>query len=169
MSLDPASPESTKAQENDDVLLFEDEGNEQFLKALDQSPQSSDPVDTQQALDTALPDVQVPKEDEAVSSVAPAPDKEEASKTADDMTPVVLKEEVMSPISQAPVQLQLELGKVHCSLQKLIELRPNDVLSLDQPLGQMIDLRLQGRLIGRGQIVKLGDQLGLRISELADR
>lgn len=169
MSLDPANRASVKAQENDDAVLFEDEGNEQFLKALDQSPKASEPIDTQKALDTALPDVQLPKEEPEPAVADTASEGEDQIESEQEPIRLTPKEEFLSPISQAPIQIQLELGKVECNLQKLIELQPNDVLSLEKPLGQMIDLRVQGRLIGRGQIVKLGDQLGLRISELADR
>lgn len=174
MSLDPNSRRSTQAEDRDDSsLLFEDEENEQFLKALEQAPKSAatsktDVKDVKKALDTVVPDVQEAIEEESEEVEADS-NQDAQEEDAAEITPQhTLDDDVMSPLSQAPVQIQLELGKVKCSLQKLIELRPNDVLPLNEPISQMIDLRIEGRLVGRGQIVKLGDQLGLRISELAD-
>lgn len=170
MSLNPNSRGSKQAKEPDDgSVLFEDEENEQFIKALEQPPKipSASSVDSKKTLDDILPDVKEPEEskESLVQEKAPqsAPSFEKTNQSQ------ALNEDLMSPISQTPIQVQLELGRVQCSLQKLIELQPNDVLTLEKPLGQMIDLRVDGRLIGRGQIVKLGSQLGLRISELAER
>jgi flagellar motor switch protein FliN/FliY len=170
MSLNPNSRGSKQAQEPDDgSVLFEDEENEQFIKALEKSPKIPpvSSVDSKKVLDEILPDVEETEESNESLALNKTPEPASSfEKTTENYAP---NEDLMSPISQTPIQIQLELGRVQCSLQKLIELQPNDVLTLEKPIGQMIDLRIDGRLIGRGQIVKLGNQLGLRISELAER
>lgn len=165
MSFNPNSRKSEQTSDvDDDSVLFEDDENEQFIKALDQPPKGAESkADAKQVLDDILPDAKEEEQEEISEEEAEEEDSFQQPSHAH------APHDVMSAISQTPIQIQLEIGRLECSLQKLIELQPNDVLSLDKPLGQMIDLRLNGRLIGRGQIVKLGNQLGLRISELADR
>lgn len=166
MSFNPNSRKSEQTSDVDDgSVLFEDDENEQFIKALDQPPKGPESkADAKQVLDDILPDAEEEEHEEIYDE-----EEEKEDDSFQQPSHAHTPHDVMSPISQTPIQIQLEIGRLECSLQKLIELQPNDVLSLDKPLGQMIDLRLNGKLIGRGQIVKLGNQLGLRISELADR
>jgi flagellar motor switch protein FliN/FliY len=42
------------------------------------------------------------------------------------------------------------------------------VVRLDQPLGEPVDILVNGERVGRGEIVVVGDQFGVRVSELLD-
>lgn len=175
----PGGADPTSNPVDEVAELFEDE-NEHFIETLEKGKEPVTAPEPEQHLDELLPDVEHEEEpheeplseqaqpieiEEAVAETTPAPEMA----PVEEIERIVTREEPMSPMAEIPIDIQLEIGKLSCSLQKLIDLHENDVLELDQPIGQTIDLRVEGRLIGRGQIVRLGDQLGLRISELADR
>ena len=157
--------DDTQQKGEESAELFEDE-NEQFIKALEKAPEKTEASAV--TLDQILPEKSGSEiQEDQKEKTEDAPKTETVSEAAPG--DVADKKEAMTHLSQVPVSIQLELGRVSCCLQKLIDLRENDLLELTQPLGQVIDLRVEGRLIGRGQIVRLGDQLGLRVSELAGR
>ena len=66
------------------------------------------------------------------------------------------------------VSLQARLGEVSLSVDELLKLRSGSVVSLDRQMCDLVDLRLNDALIGRGEIVAVGDNFGLRIVEIAD-
>lgn len=66
------------------------------------------------------------------------------------------------------VSLQAKLGEVSLSVDELLKLRNGSVVTLDRQMSDLVDLRLNDALIGRGEIVAVGDNFGLRIVEIAD-
>lgn len=172
-------PTSATSPINEAAELFEDE-NEEFIRSLEETPppkaEEKTQAPTQDHLDEVLPDTYEDHEDEDHHEADEEEDSEELVEKesteeapAKPKSPEVVEKEPLTKLDQVKVNIKLEVGKVSCSLQKLLALKENDVIELNQPIGQLIDLRVDGRLIGKGQIVRLGDQLGLRISELADR
>jgi type III secretion protein Q len=69
--------------------------------------------------------------------------------------------------AQWPVTLVCEAGRVELSLQALGELVPGSVLALPGSTGEQVKLRANGRLFGQGELVWLGESLGVRLTRLA--
>lgn len=87
-------------------------------------------------------------------------------------TPPAQTQDSLSPqngffsIEQLPVQLALQLGEIEMPLGELEQLQPGYVIALPQlhsPLAPT--LLANGKAIGRGELVTLGNQLGVRITE----
>lgn len=69
-------------------------------------------------------------------------------------------------IEQLPVQLALQLGEIEIPLGELEQLQPGYVIALPQsPHPITPTLLANGKAIGRGVLVTLGNQLGVRITE----
>jgi len=66
------------------------------------------------------------------------------------------------------VSLQAKLGEVSLSVDELLKLRSGSVVTLNRQMNDLVDLRLHDAVIGRGEIVAVGDNFGLRIVEIAD-
>jgi flagellar motor switch protein FliN/FliY len=64
------------------------------------------------------------------------------------------------------VTLEIRLGTKELSVKELLALRGGSVLELSKHVQQDIDVLLNGKTIARGQIVAVGDQFGVRISEI---
>ena len=65
-----------------------------------------------------------------------------------------------------PITVTVELAKVSLSAQKLIELQPGNLIELDSQPDSSCTLVTGGKIIGRGEILKIGDTLGIRVLEI---
>jgi flagellar motor switch/type III secretory pathway protein FliN len=65
-----------------------------------------------------------------------------------------------------PVTLVVELGRVNLTLARLAEFRPGDVLPLGRHPREPIELTSGGRLVARGELVQVDEELGLRLTNV---
>lgn len=69
-------------------------------------------------------------------------------------------------LTPVPMMLTVRLGIRHIPIKRLVQMRAGDVLTLEQSLAQPLDLLVAGQIIGRCEVVSLGEKLGIRIVEL---
>jgi type III secretion protein Q len=73
-----------------------------------------------------------------------------------------------SDFDDLPVRLVFELGRLELSLGEVRLLAPGAVLPISRPLDDALDIVANGRRIGRGTIVRIGDSIGVRVTRLLD-
>ncbi len=64
------------------------------------------------------------------------------------------------------VELTLEIGRRRMKIADVLKLGPGQTLELDKQAGEPLELLVNGRLIGRGEAVVVGDRYGIRITEI---
>jgi type III secretion protein Q len=69
-------------------------------------------------------------------------------------------------LDDLPVRLVFELGRVDLSLREIRQLAPGAVVALARPLEESVDVVANGRRIGRGNLIQVGDSLGVRLARL---
>ncbi len=67
---------------------------------------------------------------------------------------------------QLPVQLTVEVGRLKMTAAELMKLAPGNLLDLHVAPEQGVDLVLNGKKVGRGELIRMGDLLGVRILSL---
>jgi flagellar motor switch protein FliN/FliY len=67
---------------------------------------------------------------------------------------------------QIRVPLQVTLAAQRKSIQEIIELGPGSIVKFDKTCDQPLELSIGDRTIAEGDVVKVGDKFGLRISSL---
>jgi len=67
-----------------------------------------------------------------------------------------------------PVEIHIRLGQVVMPLGELQELRAGAVVPLDRSLDDAVEILAGNKLVARGEIVAVEDQLGVRILQVAD-
>jgi flagellar motor switch protein FliN/FliY len=67
---------------------------------------------------------------------------------------------------EATVPVTARLGQVEVQLKRLLQLGPGSVLQLDKQVGEPVELFLRGSRFATGQLVVVGDRLGVRIKEV---
>lgn len=72
-------------------------------------------------------------------------------------------------VLDVPVTLSAGLGKCEMPLGEVLKLTPGSVVQLDKAATDPIDLVVNGKLIGRGEIVILEQRFGVRICELVNQ
>jgi len=68
-------------------------------------------------------------------------------------------------VEEIPLQITVEVGRVQMSVQQLVALQPGNIIELDMDFAKGVDLVVSGRKIARGELLKIGDQFGVRILE----
>ena len=71
-------------------------------------------------------------------------------------------------LRELPVEVICELGRVTMSGRELVELRPGAVIPIGRPLAGPVDLTVGGRVVGRGELVDVEGEIGVRITQLTD-
>lgn len=65
-----------------------------------------------------------------------------------------------------PVTLTIELGRLSLSLSRLADLKPGDVLNLSRNSREPVELTSGDRLVARGELVQMDEELGVRILQV---
>ncbi len=69
------------------------------------------------------------------------------------------------PISpqEIPLTIRVEVGEVEMSAEEFLKLGPGNTLSLERAVGQNVDLKIGDRCVAKGELIQMGDVLGVRI------
>lgn len=66
-----------------------------------------------------------------------------------------------------PLTVSIEIARIQMSIQQLMELAPGNMLDLDITPDNGVDLIVNGHCVGKGELLKLGETLGVRILDKA--
>ena len=69
-------------------------------------------------------------------------------------------------IYEIPVSVSAELGSTTISIKDILSLGPGSVVELERMAGESVDLLVNGVLIGKGDVVVVNENFGLRITEV---
>ncbi len=72
-------------------------------------------------------------------------------------------------LADVELTVTVELGRVKLPLRDLLRLQEGTVVELDRLAGAPVDVLANGTPVARGDVVVVGDELGVRISELLGR
>lgn len=65
-----------------------------------------------------------------------------------------------------PMTVEVELGAADLAVRDVLALGPGAVVELDRSYGEPLDIRINGRLVARGEVVIAGENFGVRITEI---
>jgi flagellar motor switch protein FliN/FliY len=66
------------------------------------------------------------------------------------------------------IPISVEVGRAQLSLDDVLNLVPGSVVALDKRAEEPVDLRVNGKLVARGEVVLVDDAYGLRITQIVD-
>lgn len=72
-------------------------------------------------------------------------------------------------IEHVNVRVTVSLGETEIPISRLFALASGDVLPLDREADAPVDIRVNERVVARGVLVAVGDQFGVRITEIEAR
>ena len=70
-------------------------------------------------------------------------------------------------IRDIPVQVRAVLGRTRMTIDNILRLGPGHIMELESLHGEPIDVFANDTLIARGEVVVVGEQFGVRITEIA--
>lgn len=66
------------------------------------------------------------------------------------------------------IPIAVEVGRARMNLDEVLKLVPGSVIALDKKAEDPVDLRVNGKLVARGEVVLVDDCYGLRITQIVD-
>ncbi|MEZ5967093.1 MAG: flagellar motor switch protein FliN [Planctomycetota bacterium] len=66
------------------------------------------------------------------------------------------------------VPVAVEIGRAMVTLERVVKLVPGSIVPLDKKAEEPVDLRVNGKLVARGEVVLVDDVYGLRITQIID-
>jgi len=80
-------------------------------------------------------------------------------------TPQELSQALMEHLQQMPVTITARLASAQIGFQEILDLGPGDVLLLDKPVHEMVELAIEGRTAFRGRPVQSDGKYAILIRE----
>ena len=67
---------------------------------------------------------------------------------------------------QIPLNIIVEVGRIQLSMEQLTKLEPGNMLDIDIHPENGVDLTIQGAVVGKGELIRIGDVIGVRVLQL---
>lgn len=81
-------------------------------------------------------------------------------------TPANQESATLELVRDVQLDLKIELGRTHMTLEDVLRLRRDAVVTLDKLAGDPVDVYANGRLIARGEVLVMNDNFCVRVTEL---
>ncbi len=69
-------------------------------------------------------------------------------------------------LKDVEVEITLEIGRRRLRIADVLKLATGQTLELSKAAGEPLDIFVNGRLLGRGEAIVMGDRYGVRITQL---
>lgn len=100
----------------------------------------------------------------AAPPVQPAPVQAQPKVAA---TATVEKEEAKPfSLQELPLTITVEIGRIQMAFDKIMKLQPGNLLELNLSPESGVDLVVNGKRIGKGELLLIGEMLGVRILDI---
>jgi len=66
------------------------------------------------------------------------------------------------------IPIAVEVGRAEMLLSDIVNLVPGSIVALDKKSEEPVDLRVNGKLVARGEVVLVDDSYGLRVTQILD-
>ena len=83
--------------------------------------------------------------------------------------PTLSVERGLALLKDVEVEVTLEVGRKRMKIGDLLRMGAGQTLELEKAAGEPLEIVVNGRVIGRGEAVVIGDRYGLRITQIAAR
>jgi flagellar motor switch protein FliN/FliY len=67
------------------------------------------------------------------------------------------------------IPVTVEVGRTQMTLDEVLNLGPGSIVGLDKRAEEPVDLRVNGKLVARGEVVMVDDSYGLRVTQIVDQ
>lgn len=70
-------------------------------------------------------------------------------------------------LAEVEVGLEAHVGRATMTVSQFTALKVGEAVRLDAALNQSVELRLNGAIVARGELVAVDDRFGVRLTEVA--
>lgn len=69
-------------------------------------------------------------------------------------------------IQDIPIEITVELGRTIKKISEVLEYGPGTIIELDKLVGEPLDIKANGRIIAKGEVVVIDDNFGIRVTDI---
>ena len=69
-------------------------------------------------------------------------------------------------ILDIPVTVSIELGRTRLQVEEILKLGQGSVVELEKLAGEPLEILVQGRPIGKGEVVVVNEKFGVRLTDI---
>lgn len=69
-------------------------------------------------------------------------------------------------LASIPVRLSVEVGQVTKTLAEIMELQEGSIVELGRPANELLDIKVNGALVARGEIITVDGRFAIRVAEV---
>ena len=66
------------------------------------------------------------------------------------------------------VEMTVEVGRTEITIRDLLRLNEGSVIELDRLAGDPLDIRVNGTMTAKGEVVMVGERFGIRFGEIVE-
>ena len=81
----------------------------------------------------------------------------------------VFPEGSLSSLDEVEVEVSVELGRHTLTLDQALHLGEHSQIELDKMVGEPVEVKLNGKLFARGEVVTVNENFGVRLTEVLGR
>lgn len=87
----------------------------------------------------------------------------DASVAASDGTPQ------LESLLDIPVSVSVEIGRARMTVREFLRLSKDSVVELDKPVGEPLEILVNGKCVARGTAVVVNERFGVRLTEVVSQ
>lgn len=72
----------------------------------------------------------------------------------------------LNDLKNVTIHISADLGQTSMTVRDVLQLKEGSVIALNKLAGELTDIYGNGMLLGRGEVVVIGDELHVRVSEI---
>lgn len=69
-------------------------------------------------------------------------------------------------LANVEMEVTVQLGQTRRNIREILSYGPGSVLELDRLAGESVDILVNGRLVAKGEVVVIGENFGVRVTDL---
>ncbi len=69
-------------------------------------------------------------------------------------------------ILDIPLEVTVELGQVKMPVNELLQLGQGSIIELDKPVGELLEIYVNRKLVAKGEVVIMDQKLGIRVVDI---
>ncbi len=80
--------------------------------------------------------------------------------------PIEVKNADLTALMNVPLDITVELGRCERTVRDIVELSVGSIIELAKLAGDPMDIKVNGRVLARGEVVVIDEEFGVRVTEI---
>ncbi|MGD0234798.1 MAG: flagellar motor switch protein FliN [Syntrophorhabdales bacterium] len=72
----------------------------------------------------------------------------------------------LDSLLDVPIDISIEIGRTKMTIGELLSLSKGSIVELKKTAGESVDIYVNGKLLGKGEVVVVNERLGVRVAKI---